>query len=222
MFHVEQANGRSSLLEKCLDEIGVHLEADQLDKFRVYLQELQAWNRSVNLTAITVDEEIVIKHFVDSLAVLKVETIKPGASLLDVGTGAGFPGIPLKIARSDLRITLVEPVQKKVSFLYWIVGLLHLENVKIFYGTLEQFIAGGEAGYAFDYITTRALKYDLILRRGARLLAGGGRAIIYLSHPIDVEHVKGWSIVTQHGFDLPGGLGRRFLSILCVSQERTV
>ena len=216
---MEQTDSYSSFLKNCLDEIGVHLKSDQLDKFSVYLQELQAWNRSVNLTAITVDEEIVVKHFVDSLAALRAETIKPGASLLDVGTGAGFPGIPLKIARSDLRITLVEPVQKKVSFLYRIVGLLHLENVHVFYGTLEQFMARNKQGYAFDYITTRALKYDVILRSGPSLLAGSGRAIIYASHPIDVEDTKGWSIVTQHRFDLPGGLGRRVLSILRVSRR---
>ena len=218
MFHVEQANGCSSFLKKCLDEIGLHLKADQLDKFSIYLQELQAWNRSVNLTAITVDEEIVVKHFVDSLAALTVEMMKPGASLLDVGTGAGFPGIPLKIARSDLRLTLVEPVQKKVSFLYRIVGLLHLEDVNIFYGTLEQFMARGKHGHAFDYITTRALKYGVILRDGASLLAGWGRAIIYASDPIDLEGETEWSIVAQHRFDLPRGLGRRVLSVLCVSR----
>ena len=89
----------------------------------VYLEQLQLWNQSFNLTSITLDDEIIIKHFVDSLAALKADEIMVGASLLDVGTGAGFPGIPLKIARLDLNITLVEPAKKKSAFLHFIVGL---------------------------------------------------------------------------------------------------
>ena len=210
----------SSLLEKCSEQIGVHLQADQLKQFMVYLEQLQTWNRSVNLTSITLAEEIVVKHFVDSIAVLTAEPIKHASRLLDVGTGAGFPGIPLKIARQDLRITLIEPVQKKVSFLCSIVGLLRLENANIFYGTLEQFMAKSDPEHAFDYVTTRALKYDVILREGSKLLAPGGRAIIYSSHPINYFEIeKGWSLVTEHGFDLPMGFGRRVISILSPSQR---
>jgi 16S rRNA (guanine527-N7)-methyltransferase len=212
---VEQIIRCSSLLEKYSDQIGVHLQAVQLNQFMLYFEQLQVWNRSINLTGITLDEEIVIKHFVDSLAGLTAEEIKHGASLLDVGTGAGFPGIPLKIARRDLEITLIEPAQRKVSFLYSIVGLLHLENVKIFYGTLEQFIAKMEHGGRYDYITTRALKYDVILRNGTRLLADGGRVILYSSHPFsNIGEWKEWSIVTEQGFDLPMGCGHRVVSIL--------
>lgn len=211
---MEQSNRHSFLLEKYLDQIGIRLQTDQLDKFMVYLQHLQTWNRSVNLTGITGDEEIVIKHFVDSLSVLTAEQFKQGSSLLDVGTGAGFPGLPLKIARGDLRITLVEPVQKKVSFLYLIVGLLRLEGVHIFYGTLEQFISRSEPGFAYDYITTRALKYDVILRWGPRLIGEGGKVIIYSSQQVDPEQLKGWSFVTQREFDLPAGFGHRVISVL--------
>ena len=138
---MEQREQFSALLETCAEKVGVHLNVDQLKQFMLYLEELQNWNRSINLTSISSGEEIIIKHFVDSIACLTIEQIKRGANLLDVGTGAGFPGIPLKIVRQDLNITLIEPVQKKVSFLYFIVGLLRLERVKIFYGTLEQFIA---------------------------------------------------------------------------------
>lgn len=187
----------------------------------VYLEQLRVWNRSVNLTSITDDEEIIIKHFVDSLAALRAEKIRPGARILDVGTGAGFPGIPLRIVREDLDVTLIEPVQKKVSFLHFIVGLLRLERVKIFYGTLERFMIEKFSDQAFDYITTRALKYDFILRRSSRLLTPDGKGILYSSQPLSKSELgKDWSMVAGYVFDLPKGLGRRAISILSASQNQ--
>jgi 16S rRNA (guanine527-N7)-methyltransferase len=223
---VEQISQLSSLLKKYSAEIGVLLEADQIRQFMIYLEQLRVWNRSVNLTSITLDEEIIIKHFVDSLAGLKAEEIRYGAKLLDVGTGAGFPGIPLRIVRQDLNITLLEPVQKKISFLHSIVGLLRLERVKIFYGTLERFMIDNISGQTFDYITTRALKYDFILRKGSTLLVPGGKCILYLSQPINKLELgifgRDWSMVTEYMFDLPRGLGRRVVSILSASQGQPV
>jgi len=189
----------------------------------IYLEQLRIWNRSVNLTSITLDEEIIVKHFVDSLAGLNAEKIRYGARLLDIGTGAGFPGIPLRIARKDLNITLIEPAKKKISFLHFIVGLLRLERVKIFDGTLERFMTEDISDQTFDYITTRALKYDCILQKGLRLLATGGRVILYLSRPINkLELGTDWSLVTEYMFDLPGGVGQRVISILATSQGRSV
>lgn len=184
----------------------------------IYLEELQKWNRSINLTSINSGEEIIIKHFVDSFSCLTIEPIKHGANLLDVGTGAGFPGIPLKIVRQDLNITLIEPVQKKVSFLYFIVGLLRLENVKIFYGTLEQFMAKDHSDRLFDYVTTRALKYSVLLQHGQGLMTDHGRAILYLSHPINrAELSNHWSVVTEQQFDLPMNFGQRSITVLSIS-----
>jgi len=198
--------------------MGVHLNSEQLDKFTIYLDQLKVWNQSINLTAITKDEEIVIKHFVDSLAGLVPEEIQIGARLLDVGTGAGFPGIPLKIARPDLLVTLVEPVQKKCSFLYSLVGLLRLKDVRIFYGTFEAFLRSARMVQVFDRITTRALKSEIILGLGHEILADEGRAIVYLSRPLSGLEF-GWSIAKQHSYDLPCGFGHRVISILAKSQR---
>lgn len=215
---MEQREQFSALLETCAESIGIHLKVDQLKQFMLYLEELQHWNRSINLTSINSGEEIIIKHFVDSIACLSLEQIKQGANLLDVGTGAGFPGIPLKIVRQDLNITLIEPVQKKVSFLYFIVGLLRLERVKIFYGTLEQFIANDHGDHSFDYVTTRALKYTVLLHKGPSLVTESGRAILYLSHPINrAELSHRWSVVTERGFDLPMNFGKRSIAVLSIS-----
>jgi 16S rRNA (guanine527-N7)-methyltransferase len=212
---VEQIPHFSSFLEQCSDRIGIQLQAEQVKQFMIYLEQLQIWNRSVNLTSITVADEIIVKHFVDSLAGLTAEEIPQRAKVLDIGTGAGFPGIPLKITRQDLKVTLIEPVQKKISFLYSIVGLLRLENVTIFYGTLDQFIAKSNHDSLFDYITTRALKYESVLRRGSSLLKSGGKAIIYSSSPINpLDLGQNWSINREHEFDLPMGFGHRAVSIL--------
>ena len=212
---MEQTNHLSSLLKKYSVEIGAPLEVDQVNQFMVYLEQLRVWNRSMNLTSITVDKEIVIKHFIDSLAGLKATEISPGARILDVGAGAGFPGIPLRIVRKDLNIMLVEPVQKKISFLHSIVGLLRLERVKIFYGTLERFIIERISEPPFDYITTRALKYDFILRKTSKLLVPGGKILLYLSKPIEQSEIgMEWSMLNEYRFNLPEGLGRRVISVL--------
>ena len=180
-----------------------------------YLTQLQLWNQSFNLTGIILKDEIIIKHFVDSLAALRAEDIKVGARLLDVGTGAGFPGIPLKIARLDLNITLVEPVRKKSSFLHFIIGHLRLENVDIFDGTLEKFMNERLPLGSFDYLTTRALKHGLILHNGTRLLRQGGKVILYSSQPIPPADLSpNWSLVNKYTFELPKGYGQREVSIV--------
>ena len=219
---MEQHARLSALLETYSEHIGVHLDPEQLKQFMIYLEELQTWNRSINLTSISSGEEIIIKHFVDSFACMTIEQMRYGANLLDVGTGAGFPGIPLKLVRPDLNITLIEPVQKKVSFLYFIVGLLRLEQVTIFYGTLEQFMAHGHHHQPFDYITTRALKYNVLLQNGPNLLANRGRAILYLSHAINRSELSNrWSIVMEQRFDLPMNFGQRTILVLSNSGKES-
>jgi 16S rRNA (guanine527-N7)-methyltransferase len=215
---VEQTYQLSSLLKESSAEIGVPLNANQVQLFMAYLQQLQLWNRSVNLTGITSDEQIIIKHFVDSLAVLKIDDIRIGSRLLDVGTGAGFPGIPLKIARPDLNVCLVEPVRKKSSFLRFIVGLLRLERVDIFEETLEQFMIKHPPDGLFDYITTRALKFDVILEKGARLLRDKGKTILFSSQPIIESDLLGsWLLTNEYEFDLPCGYGQRVISTVSPS-----
>ena len=203
----------SMLLKQYSGEIAIHLSPEQLDQFDIYLEQLKVWNRSINLTSITDDVEIVIKHFIDSLAGLTAEEMPIGARLLDVGTGAGFPGIPLKIARNDLSVTLIEPVQKKVSFLYSLVGQLQLKDVRIFYGTFENFHRVSGSDVKFDYVTARALKSDVILHREYDMLGECGKVILYQTQPLS-ESPSGWSIIRQHRFTLPGRCGDRVIAVL--------
>ncbi|MBX3330433.1 MAG: 16S rRNA (guanine(527)-N(7))-methyltransferase RsmG [Nitrospira sp.] len=211
---MEQATSPSLLLQESSAEIGVPLSIEQVQRFMVYLKQLQLWNQSFNLTSITLDDEIIIKHFVDSLAALRADDIRPGSKVLDVGTGAGFPGIPLKIARLDLNITLIEPARKKSSFLHFIIGLLRLESVDIFDGTLERFLNERLPYGSFDYLTTRALKHDLILHNGTRLLRPGGKAILYSSQPINQSDLSSnWLLMSEYTFQLQKGYGQRVVSL---------
>lgn len=215
---MEQSSSPSLLLQESTDEIGVPLSAAQVQQFMVFLKQLQLWNSTFNLTSITADDDIIIKHFVDSLAALRADEIKIGAKLLDVGTGPGFPGIPLKIARLDLQVTLIEPVRKKSSFLHFMIGLLRLENVNIFDDTLENFLHSRLPGESFDYLTTRALKHDLVLREGSRLLRYGGKAILYSSQPINRSDLSpNWLLMNEYTFQLPKRYGQRVISVVTPS-----
>lgn len=206
------------LIQICSIDIGVSLTSGQVQQFVLYLEFLRTWNQTFNLTRITSDEEIVIKHFVDSFAVLNVVEMGSESRLLDVGTGAGFPGVPLKIVRPDLHVTLVEPVAKKTSFLRFLIGSLRLEDTAIFEGTLDQFISHHAGTDSYDYITTRALKSNLILQIGTKLLRRDGVAIFYSSRSMtDIDSLKHWQLITDYSFDLPRRFGRRHISIFSPS-----
>lgn len=121
---------RQALTEKA-KQIGVKINADQAQSFQTYMELLLEWNEKVNLTAITDPLEIVEKHFVDSLTLLSSCDIKQGAKVIDVGTGAGFPGIPLKIMRPDLELTLLDSLNKRLLFLGQVCDSLGLESIRV-------------------------------------------------------------------------------------------
>jgi 16S rRNA (guanine527-N7)-methyltransferase len=122
--------------------------------FDLYLKELLEWNKKFNLTAITDPEEIRIKHFEDSLTLLQAIQLKD-QSVIDVGTGAGFPGIPLKIVCPEIKLTLLEATKKKVEFLKHIVSILNLQEVEIIWGRAEEIIKRKRE--SFDLALSRAV-----------------------------------------------------------------
>lgn len=117
-------------LKQTLFQHGFPLTDLQIDQFVVYWAELKRWNSRINLTSIRDDQEIIVKHFLDSLGVLHDFSIKPGDSVIDIGTGAGCPGIPIKICIPDIQLVLVESSLKKVSFLRFLVSQLNPRVVK--------------------------------------------------------------------------------------------
>lgn len=217
---MEQSSFLPSLLRVGSETIGISLHAEQAEQFMAYLEQLQVWNRSFNLTGITSGKEIVIKHFIDSLSALRVSHMNIDSTLLDVGTGAGFPGIPLKVVRPDLSLSLIEPSHKKCSFLRFIVGFLRLQNVDIFNGTFDQYIADPASRRSFDYITTRALNPYVILNDGFKLLHQDGKAILYSSQSMHTSaQSPNWTLTDEYTFSLPEGYGQRVVSIFSASSH---
>jgi 16S rRNA (guanine527-N7)-methyltransferase len=223
VFHVEQAGELRAFLIEGSAKLGLTFTEHQLTQFSLYHQHLTAWNEKINLTAITDAKEIAIKHILDSLAGSKV--LRPGipqASLLDIGSGAGFPGLPLKILYPDLGVTLLEPNQKKTAFLRHIIGLLNLRNTQVISSTVESFSRQVEQQTKFLYVVTRALNVISNLSRLRPLVADNGMVILYRSQTVHSE-IQGWmkedfALREEISYDLPYGAGKRILSIFAPRQ----
>jgi len=169
-------NKAQDLLAEGLKKIGFRFNEQQLKAFLTYLEELKKWNRAYNLTGLKTDREIIIKHFLDSLLfarALPPETL----SLADIGSGAGFPGIPIKIMLPHLTVFLIEPTQKKVVFLRHLCNKLQLENVKIMDKRIEDI-----QDLKVDAAVTRALysvrefidkAKDILNKNGVLILSKG-------------------------------------------------
>ena len=146
-------------LEFGVKKLGLHLGQKQLGQFVIYYQELIDWNQRINLTAITDYEEVQIKHFLDSLSVTLAlkQPIGGGFRVIDVGTGAGLPGIPLKILWPDIKLTLLEATAKKADFLHHLKFRLGLVNVEIIVGRAERIAHDAEYREKFDLVLSRAV-----------------------------------------------------------------
>jgi len=160
---------------------GIELSPRAFDQFQLYLELLLRWNTRVNLTAVRDPEQIVTRHFGESLFAAQVLTTHTGpegappTSLADVGSGAGFPGVPIRLAMPDLALTLIESQSKKAMFLREVVRTLELENVQIFCGRAERW--GGTA----DIVTLRAVEqFERVLPIAARLVAENGKLCLLI------------------------------------------
>jgi 16S rRNA (guanine527-N7)-methyltransferase len=195
-------------------ELGLTIGETHAEQFMRYLAHLIEWNKAINLTAIIDPKEIIIKHFVDSLTALVATNFPQNGMVLDVGSGGGFPGIPLKIVRSDMRLVLVEPVLKKCSFLNLMVGLLQLHNVSTFNGTIEQY-AKWPLRHVIDTVVVRALKYEDIRKHIPTLLTSKGKVVLYRTEAITNQEIGGeFHFVSETALVLPQGSGRRVVSVI--------
>jgi 16S rRNA (guanine527-N7)-methyltransferase len=159
----------------CFD---IHLSEKQIDLFQVYAQELLAWNRRINLTTITAPAEVAIKHFVDSLA--GEGELQTGWRVIDLGSGGGFPGIPLKILRPDLTITLVDAVRKKTSFQKQACRQLGLKDIWAVHARIENLAHAPDHKNRYDAVVTRALtNLPRLCELSAPLLNATGVIIAY-------------------------------------------
>ena len=180
------------LLKQTFLQHGLPLTHNQQDQFITYWRELQRWNSRVNLTSIRDDRDIVLKHFLDSVGVLKHFPIEAGDSVVDIGSGAGFPGLPLKIYAPDIKLTLVESSSKKASFLQFLMPQLNVTSeqadVSIVAQRAEAFAKRSENLGAYDWVLTR---YVASLADSAAyclpLLKRNGTWIAYKSREVEAE-----------------------------------
>ena len=146
--------GNRDLLVEGAEAFGIRLNEKQVEAFDLYLRELLKWNQKINLTAIRSEKGIVLKHFLDSLSVYPY--LSKTASLLDIGSGAGFPGIPLKIVQPSLEITLIDSVRKKVDFQKHIIRTLGLKGIEAIHGRVQDKEIIQSFGERFDTVISRA------------------------------------------------------------------
>ena len=141
--------------EKYLAKMNISLLKEQYGQFYAYMELLIEWNEKMNLTAITDPKEIILKHFVDSLTIAKY--VKEDKSIIDMGTGAGFPGIPIKIYRKDVKVVLADSLNKRIKFLDEVIDKLKLENVETIHCRAEELGKNKQYREKFDYATSRAV-----------------------------------------------------------------
>lgn len=186
---------------------GIELTEAQVDCCLVYLVELEKWNRKINLTAIRSEQEIITKHFIDSFSYIAGFDPRPGMLLLDMGSGAGFPALPIGIVFPDMNITMVESVKKKATFLRHIIRTLKIANAEVVDARTEALPEIYRSRY--DVVTARAFaEMSTALREGAVFLKPDG--LMILSRGISETVAEGtaadqgMTIEARHELTLPG------------------
>lgn len=201
--------------------LGIEVSSEQAKKFEIYMRELKSYNSHTNLTAITDDRGIMIKHFIDSLFLLKAVDIPMGASMADIGAGAGFPGLPVLIMRPDIKLTAMDSVNKRITFLKHITGMLEIKAELVHIRAED---AGRKPEYrdSFDVVTARAVAYlpklleycMPLVRVGGCFAAmkGPGAAIEIEESSFAIERLGGKLLSIWHG-QLPDGDERNIIMI---------
>ena len=204
----------TNLLLKSATALSLIVPDTAIPLFLKYLNELKKWNQAINLTAIQEDEGIIVKHFVDSLVGLKVIDIHDETDLLDVGAGAGFPSLPLKLVRPTLSVVLLEPSEKKSSFLRFVIGSLNIRQATVATSKLENYVSRSGTQRLFQYIVVRALKIDMMGAMLASFLKEGGKVVLFRSAKAERNfRLESLALIQEVEYDLPLGYGHRTLSV---------
>lgn len=203
--------------------LGLDINPVALEKLLLYYQELIRWNARINLTGHNDTKAIVGNLFLDSLASVSTGVFTPQKSLrgsgqaytiLDVGSGAGFPGLPIKIFFPEHHVTLLDSNLKKVAFLHHIVGLLQLENVHVESDRVENFSAQQAYHGKFDWVFIKALRLGKGLSYISPLLSEYGKVVFHQAKPMRRDQrLQGFNLIEEIPYTLPFGLGERVLSI---------
>jgi 16S rRNA (guanine527-N7)-methyltransferase len=164
------------------NHLGLEIHPEEAALFMLYAEELKQYNKLANLTSITNDNEIMVKHFLDSLTCLLIKDFDDTATLIDVGTGAGFPGIPLKVLRRHIKLTLMDSTKKKIVFLRHITEMLGI-NVEIIEDRAEKFGRSERGRESYDVVVSRAVAPMNVLAEYCLPLAKLGGMVVFLKGP---------------------------------------
>lgn len=205
--------------------LNIELEPQMLDRFEAYARLLIEWNQKMNLTAITAPEEIAVKHFLDSLTLLFYVDVPSGAKLADVGTGAGFPGLPLLIVRNDIRLTLIDSLNKRLTFLKEVCRELGL-NAEFLHARGEEAGKMPQHREKYDIATARAVSHLRELSEYTLPLVKRGGCLISMKGPQPEKEIYeaqkaittlGGKIEAVHSFSLPDAGERSIIVINKIS-----
>lgn len=198
------------MMEKHAEKLDVRFFVEQFEQFFAYMELLISWNEKINLTAIIEPEEIIVKHFIDSITILK--EIDDNSKIVDVGTGAGFPGIPLSIMNTTLKITLVDSLNKRLIFLKEVIKKLNLKNVEIIHARAEELGQNKKYREKFDFATSRAVAnlttlseylVPLIKKDGKVISMKAGGAKAEIEEAEKAINILGGKIKKIEEFELP-------------------
>jgi 16S rRNA (guanine527-N7)-methyltransferase len=200
----------TNTLKKGFDEVGIEISDKQVEQFDSYFNLLIEWNQKFNLTSITDDEEVAIKHFIDS--VIPGHFYPVGEKIIDVGTGAGFPGIPLKIMFPHIELVLLDSLQKRINFLNQVVSQLELNNVTVIHGRAEDYGQSAQYREKFSFCCSRAVarlsilsEYCLpFIKKGGLFLAyKGPNALVEVEQGKNALKLLGGQVKEIKTFKLP-------------------
>ena len=187
-------------IESTADRMGIYLSDSQINQLTTYLHELWEWNQKINLTGLSSRKQIITELLLDSL--ICAQYIPDGGRLLDIGSGAGFPAIPLKIKRHDLEVFLIEPKQKRVSFLRHIIRVLRLDNIQVIRGRIEHAPRGlNRNGY--QTVTARAVApLSTVLDWASPWITEDGSIINFQGADFKDTLEKSSNVLKRHGLCL--------------------